>query len=53
VLTPHSAGVAPEVVIDAHRMAARSVIDAVHGVRPSTLVNPDVWPRYLQRLDRA
>jgi phosphoglycerate dehydrogenase-like enzyme len=52
VLTGHAAGVAPEVVIDAHRMAAQSVIDARRGVRPSTLVNPEAWPAYLARLER-
>jgi D-3-phosphoglycerate dehydrogenase len=52
VLTPHSAGVAPEAVIGAHRMAAQSVIDARRGVQPSTLVNPEVWPAYLKRLER-
>lgn len=53
VLTPHCAGVAPEAVVGAHLMAARSVIDARRGTEPSTLVNPEVWPAYLDRLAKA
>jgi D-3-phosphoglycerate dehydrogenase len=51
VLTPHHAGASPEALIDAYALAAQSVVEALHGMRPATLVNPDVWPAYLSRLE--
>jgi D-3-phosphoglycerate dehydrogenase / 2-oxoglutarate reductase len=51
VLTPHHGGTSPTAVTDAHALAAASVIDALHGVQPATLVNRDVWPTYLTRLE--
>lgn len=52
VLTPHHGGTSPTAITDAHALAARSVIDARHGVTPTTLVNRDVWPAYLARLEK-
>ncbi|MCW2494501.1 hydroxyacid dehydrogenase [Jatrophihabitans sp.] len=51
VLTPHYAGASPGAIVTAHRMAAQGVVDALHGIEPATLVNPEVWKRYLNRLE--
>jgi D-3-phosphoglycerate dehydrogenase / 2-oxoglutarate reductase len=51
VLTPHHGGTSPTAIADAHALAAQSVINALHGVQPATLVNRDVWPAFLSRLE--
>ncbi|SEO82546.1 NAD(P)-dependent oxidoreductase [Trujillonella endophytica] len=49
VLTPHSAGNAPESAARAGSMSATDVVRALRGDRPTNLVNPDVWPAVTAR----
>jgi D-3-phosphoglycerate dehydrogenase len=51
VLTPHSAGSAPEMVVRAGAMSATDTVRALRGDRPTNLVNPDVWPAFSARLE--
>jgi D-3-phosphoglycerate dehydrogenase len=49
VLTPHSAGIAPESAARAGAMSATDTVRALRGDRPTNLVNPDVWPAFTAR----
>ena len=52
VLTPHIAGASPDIGVIAHSIVARSVMAALRGEPPPTLVNKDVWDRFRQRWER-
>jgi phosphoglycerate dehydrogenase-like enzyme len=52
VLTPHHAGASPAAIAKAYVLSATAVVDALHGRRPATLVNREVWSSYLQRWKR-
>ncbi|WP_250520637.1 hydroxyacid dehydrogenase [Caballeronia sp. NCTM1] len=50
LLTPHVAAFTAEGLARMSSGAARAVVDILHGRRPEHLVNPDAWPRCLERL---
>jgi D-3-phosphoglycerate dehydrogenase len=35
------------------RSAAEQMLEALDGKRPPRMINPEVWPRYAQRFERA
>ena len=35
------------------RIAAEQMLDALDGKRPPRVVNPEVWPDYVNRFERA
>src|SRR5258705_1996115 len=51
--SPHTAGVTREARANMGRIAAEQVLDALDGMRPPRLINPDVWPHYVRRFQRA
>src|SRR6266480_7765560 len=51
--SPHTAGVTREARANMGRIAAEQVLDALDGMRPPRLINPEVWPRYIRRFERA
>jgi D-3-phosphoglycerate dehydrogenase / 2-oxoglutarate reductase len=51
--SPHTAGVTREARINMGRIAAEQLLDALDGKRPPRLINPEVWPRYVTRFERA
>jgi D-3-phosphoglycerate dehydrogenase len=51
--SPHTAGVTREARANMGRIAAEQVLDALDGLRPPRIINPDVWPRYVRRFERA
>ncbi len=50
ILTPHVAGLTVEARRDLALSAATQILQALRGERPPHLVNPEVWPRVLERL---
>jgi D-3-phosphoglycerate dehydrogenase len=51
--SPHTAGVTREARANMGRIAAEQVLDALDGKRPPRIVNPQVWPDYAKRFERA
>src|SRR6266481_1107472 len=51
--SPHTAGVTREARANMGRIAAEQVLDALDGMRPPRIINPEVWPHYIRRFDRA
>jgi D-3-phosphoglycerate dehydrogenase / 2-oxoglutarate reductase len=51
--SPHTAGVTKEARENMGRIAAQQVLDALDGKRPPRIVNPEVWPAYVKRFERA
>jgi D-3-phosphoglycerate dehydrogenase len=51
--SPHTAGVTREARANMGRIAAEQVLDALDGKRPPRIVNPQVWPDYSKRFERA
>jgi D-3-phosphoglycerate dehydrogenase len=51
--SPHTAGVTREARANMGRIAAEQVLDALDGKRPPRIVNPEVWPEYAKRFERA
>ncbi|WP_407165358.1 hydroxyacid dehydrogenase [Bradyrhizobium sp. ORS 111] len=51
--SPHTAGVTREARINMGRIAAEQILDALDGKRPSRVINPEVWPAYARRFERA
>ena len=51
--SPHTAGVTKEARINMGRIAAEQLLDALDGKRPPRLINPEVWPHYVRRFERA
>lgn len=49
VLTPHIAGISTEYLARNSASTARDALRVLAGERPQQLVNPSVWPRYLER----
>lgn len=49
VLTPHIAGVTEETARQLAISVATQVLQVLRGERPPHLVNPEVWPRFLER----
>ncbi len=53
IASPHTAGVTHEARHRLARMAAEQLIAIFQGEKPERLVNPQVWPAFLQRFDAA
>jgi D-3-phosphoglycerate dehydrogenase / 2-oxoglutarate reductase len=53
VASPHTAGVTREARENMGRIAAEQVLAALDGKRPPRIVNPQVWPEYAKRFERA
>jgi D-3-phosphoglycerate dehydrogenase len=51
--SPHTAGVTKEARENMGRIAAQQVLDALDGKRPPRIINPEVWPAYVKRFERA
>src|SRR3954467_10262463 len=51
--SPHTAGVTKEARVNMGRIAAEQILDALDGQRPPRIVNPEVWPEYAKRFERA
>ena len=51
--SPHTAGVTREARINMGRIAAEQVLDALDGKRPPRIINPEVWPVYARRFEKA
>ena len=52
IATYHVAGVTHEARRNMQVMASDQIIAVLRGERPPRLVNPEVWPAYLRRLDQ-
>ena len=51
--SPHTAGVTKEARENMARIAAEQMLDALDGKRPPRVINPEVWPDYVKRFERA
>jgi D-3-phosphoglycerate dehydrogenase len=51
--SPHTAGVTKEARENMGRIAAEQVLDALDGKRPPRIINPEVWPVYVKRFEKA
>ena len=51
--SPHTAGVTTEARTNMGRIAAEQMLDALDGKRPPRIINPEVWPAYAKRFERA
>lgn len=49
VATHHTAGVSHDARYNIAKIAAEQILSLADGSRPARLVNPDVWPVYLER----
>lgn len=53
IATAHMAGVTREARTNMGRIAAEQVLDALDGKPVTRVVNPQVWPEYAKRFERA
>ena len=53
LVSPHTAGVTVEARANMGKIAAEQLLAALDGERPPRMVNPEVWPLYAQRFERA
>jgi D-3-phosphoglycerate dehydrogenase len=51
--SPHTAGVTREARMNMGKIAAEQILDALDGKRPPRIINPQVWPVYAKRFERA
>lgn len=51
--SPHTAGVTREARMNMGKIAAEQILDALDGKRPPRVVNPEVWPAYIERFERT
>src|SRR5665213_2636329 len=51
--SPHTAGVTHEARENMGRIAAQQVLDMLDGKRPPRIINPEVWPHYVKRFEKA
>jgi D-3-phosphoglycerate dehydrogenase len=51
--SPHTAGVTREARANMGRIAAEQILGAFDGKRPPRMINPEVWPHYVERFQRA
>jgi D-3-phosphoglycerate dehydrogenase len=51
--SPHTAGVTKEARANMGRIAAEQMLDTLDGKRPPRIINPEVWPDYSKRFERA
>ncbi len=53
IVTAHTAGVTREARANMGRIAAEQMLDALDGKPVTRIVNPQVWPSYAKRFERA
>ncbi len=53
IVTAHTAGVTREARANIGRIAAEQMLDALDGKPVTRIVNPQVWPDYAKRFERA
>jgi D-3-phosphoglycerate dehydrogenase / 2-oxoglutarate reductase len=53
IASPHTAGVTKEARANMGKFAAEQLILTLDGKRPPRMVNPEVWPAYAKRFERA
>jgi D-3-phosphoglycerate dehydrogenase len=53
VVSPHTAGVTHEARENIGRIAAEQVLQALDGMRPARIVNPEAWDAYARRFQRV
>jgi len=53
IVTAHTAGVTREARANMGRIAAEQMLDALDGKPVTRIVNPQVWPAYTERFERA
>ena len=53
LVSPHTAGVTVETRSNMAKIAAAQMLDALDGKRPPRIVNPEVWPAYVKRFEKA
>src|ERR1700749_4137315 len=53
IASPHTAGVTKEARENMARIAAEQMLDALDGKRPPRIINPEVWPDYVKRFEKA
>ena len=51
--SPHTAGVTREARMNMGKIAAEQILDALDGKRPPRVINPEVWPVYAKRFEKA
>jgi D-3-phosphoglycerate dehydrogenase len=51
--SPHTAGVTTEARTNMGRIAAEQMLGALDGQRPPRMINPEVWPDYGKRFEKA
>ena len=51
--SPHTAGVTKEARANMGRIAAEQMLDTLDGKRPPRIINPEVWPAYVKRFEKA
>jgi D-3-phosphoglycerate dehydrogenase len=53
IVSPHTAGVTVETRGNMARIAAEQLLDTLDGKRPPRIINPEVWPVYAKRFEKA
>ena len=53
IASPHTAGVTKEARANMGKFAAEQLILTLDGKQPPRMVNPEVWPAYAKRFERA
>src|SRR5215472_16021141 len=53
IVTAHTAGVTREARVNMGRIAVEQMLDALDGKPVTRIVNPQVWPDYAKRFERA
>jgi D-3-phosphoglycerate dehydrogenase len=53
IASPHTAGVTREARANMGKYAAEQLIEILDGKRPPRIINPDVWPAYQKRFEKA
>jgi D-3-phosphoglycerate dehydrogenase len=51
--SPHTAGVTKEARANMGRIAAEQMLGTLDGKRPPRLINPEAWPAYARRFEKA
>ena len=53
IASAHMAGVTREARVNMGKIAAEQLVDALDGRKVDRIVNPEVWPHYAERFERA
>jgi D-3-phosphoglycerate dehydrogenase / 2-oxoglutarate reductase len=53
IVSPHTAGVTVEARTNMASIAAAQMLDTLDGKKPSRIINPEVWPAYVERFAKA